>query len=87
MRDSRTPGETPFHRAAAFGDDESIRLLLDAGAVIHARDMNGDSPLTWASWYLRPAPILRLLCFGEFRIRPDYGAGMQANLLGKPHIC
>ena len=86
MRDSRTKGETPLHRAAAFGDQEAIQLLLDAGAVVDAKDMNGDSPLTWASWYLRPTPILRQLCYGNFRIRPDYGGGMQANLQGKPHV-
>lgn len=71
MRDCRTRGETPLHRAAAFGDDEAIQMLLDAGAAVDARDMNGDSPLTWASWYLRPAAILRKLCFGDFRVRPD----------------
>jgi ankyrin repeat protein len=85
MRDVRTKGETPLHRAAAFGNEETIQLLLDAGAVIDAKDVHGDSPLTWASWHLRPVPILRKLCYGNFRIRPDYGGGMQANLLGKPH--
>jgi palmitoyltransferase len=74
-----------LHRAAAFGDEEAIQLLLEAGAAIDAKDMNGDSPLTWASWHLRPDSILRKLCYGEFHIRPDR-AGMQANLLGKPRI-
>jgi ankyrin repeat protein len=85
MRDVRTRGETPLHRAAAFGDEEAIQLLLDAGAAIDAKDVNGDSPLTWASWHLRPVAILRKLCYGPFRIHPDYGGGMAANLLGKPH--
>lgn len=85
MRDSRTRGETPLHRAAAFGDEETIQLLLDAGAAVEANDMHGDSPLSWASWYVRPTPILRKLCYGRFRIRQDYGGGMQANLQGKPH--
>ncbi len=85
MRDCRTKGETPLHRAAAFGDEEVIQLLLDAGAVIDAKDMYGDSPLSWASWYLRPIPILRKLLYGPYRIRSDYGAGMAANLRGKPH--
>jgi uncharacterized protein len=83
MRDCRTKGETPLHRAAAFGDEESIQLLLDAGAAIDAKDMNGDSPLSWASWYLRPTPILRKLCYGNYRIHPEY-SGMESNLLGKP---
>jgi len=82
MRDCRTKGETPLHRAAAFGPEETIQLLLDAGATKEAKDSNGDSPLTWASWYLRSASVLRMLCYGNFRIRPQY-AGMEAHLLGK----
>jgi len=84
MRDCRTKGETPLHRAAAFGDEEAIQLLLDAGARIDAKDMHGDSPLSWASWYTRPIPILRKLLYGDFRIHPNYGGGMEANLAGKP---
>ena len=71
MRDCRTRGETPLHRAAAFGNEEDIRLLLAAGAKIDAKDVNGDTPLTWASWYLRPGAVLHPLCFGGFRIHPD----------------
>ena len=70
MRDCRTKAETPLHRAAAFGTEETIQMLLDAGANIEAKDMNGDSPLSWASWYLRPRPILRMLCYGDFYVRP-----------------
>ena len=66
MRDCRTKGETPLHRAAAFGTEATIQMLLDAGARIDAKDMNGDSALSWASWYLRPRSILRKLCYGEF---------------------
>jgi uncharacterized protein len=85
MRDCRTRGETPLHRAAAFGDEEAIGMLLDAGAMIDAKDMHGDSPLSWASWHLRPTPILRLLLYGDFRINPKNRA-MEANLLGTPHV-
>lgn len=83
MRDCRTKGETPLHRAAGFADEETIQLLLDAGARKDARDMNGDSPLGWASWYLRPDPILRKLCYEDFRINPDR-KGMRAYLAGEP---
>lgn len=81
MRDCRTKAETPLHRAAAFGTERAIQLLLDAGALLDAKDMNGDSPLTWASWHLRPASILRKLCYGPFSIHPannstyDHGMG------------
>ncbi len=84
MRDCRTKGETPLHRAAAFGTEETLQLLLDAGATIDAKDAYGDSPLGWASWYGRPDPILRKLCYGRFRIRPDR-LSMAAYLQGTPH--
>jgi len=85
MRDCRTRGETPLHRAAAFGSAETIQLLLDAGALKEAKDVNGDSPLSWASWHLRPDAILRKLCYGNFSIRADR-TSMEINLLGEPHI-
>jgi len=95
MRDCRTRAETPLHRAAAFGSETAIRLLLDAGAARDAKDMNGDTPLAWASWHLRPAAILRQLCHGGFSIHPDanwtgdHGSGwtgMDENLAGRPHV-
>lgn len=85
MRDCRTKAETPLHRAAAFGTEETIQLLLEAGAAIDAKDMNGDSPLSWASWYLRPDSILRKLCYGNFSIRSGRRS-MEAYLLGDPHV-
>jgi ankyrin repeat protein len=93
MRDARTKGETPLHRAAAFGSEETIQILLDRGAKRDARDAGGDSPLSWASWHTRPDAILRMLCYGEFRIHPDrnssfdHGAGwgfLEKDLLGTP---
>ena len=94
MRDCKTKAETPLHRAAAFADAHGVQLLLDAGAKIDAPDMNGDTPLSWASWHLRPDAILKKLCYGDLSIHPqrnstyDHGQGwgtMDAYLLGKPH--
>ena len=96
MRDVRTRGETPLHRAAAFGSLQVIRLLLEAGGDREARDANGDSPLSWASWHLRPAAVLSALCFGRHSVHPDAIAsddsdhghgwgGMDHYLLGTPH--
>jgi ankyrin repeat protein len=85
MRDCRTKAETPLHRAAAFGNEETIQLLLEAGAAIDAKDMNGDSPLSWASWYQRSDSILRKLCYGNFSIRAGRRS-MEAYLLGEPHV-
>ena len=85
MRDCRTKGETPLLRAAAFGSSESIQLLLDAGAIKEAKDANGDSPLAWASWHLRPDVILRKLCYGVFSVN-EARVPMEINLIGEPHI-
>ena len=32
------------------------------------KDANGDSPLSWASWHLRPGKILDLLCYGPHKV-------------------
>ena len=85
MRDCRTKGETPLHRAAAFGTETTVQMLLDAGAVIDAKDMNGDTPLSWGSWHGRPDAILRKLCYGSFHIRPERQT-MEVYLHGTPHV-
>lgn len=93
MRDVRTRGETPLHRAAAFGSEAVVDALLDAGAARDAKDAHGDTPLSWASWHQRPSAIIRLLCHDGFKISPnaswtgDHGAGpgsMEAHLAGRP---
>lgn len=83
MRDCRTRGETPLHRAAAFGTPGAIALLLEAGAQIDRRDARGDSPLGWASWATRSTEVLRQLCFGQHRVREDRKT-MRENLIGSP---
>ncbi|NNE68412.1 MAG: hypothetical protein HKN33_17735 [Pyrinomonadaceae bacterium] len=96
MRDARTKAETPLHRAAAFGTENAIDLLIEAGAERSAVDMNGDSPLSWASWHLRPGSVLKRLKFGDHHIgdlhvesyKGDHGSGfggMELHLLGIPH--
>jgi uncharacterized protein len=83
MRDVRTRGETPLHRGAAFASEDTIQLLLDAGARIDAKDANGDSPLSWASLHLRPDAVLRKLLYNGFSIHPERRT-MDAYLLGTP---
>lgn len=94
MRDVRTKGETPLHRAAAYADARTVSYLIENGANKEARDANGDSPMTWASYHLRPGTILSLLSFGEHRVGEGHktkntsdhgcgwGDGMDWNLLG-----
>lgn len=94
MRDVRAKGETPLHRAAAYGDEAMIEYLIANGADRDARDANGDSPLTWASEHLRPGSILRLLAFPPHNISErsaavitsdhgcGWGNGMERKILG-----
>lgn len=96
MRDVRTKGETPLHRAAAYADLATIELLLKHGANKEARDAHGNTPLSWASEHLRPGNVLAALAYGEHTIHPQHqlkntsdhgngwGTGMDWNLMGEP---
>lgn len=83
MRDARTRGEAPLHRAAAFADGETIDQLLATGVPLDITDARGDSPLSWGSWARRPDDILSRLCFGPHRIRPGRRS-MADHLVGEP---
>lgn len=61
MRDAYLKGETPLHRAAAYGNVAIVKMLLDAGAEPSIKDANGDTPISWGSWHLRDSEVLRLL--------------------------
>jgi len=63
MRDAHLKGETPLHRAAAYGNAVMIKMLLDAGAEPSTQDANGDTPISWGSWHLRDSTVLRLLIY------------------------
>ena len=63
MRDAWLKGETPLHRAAAYGNIAIIEMLLGAGADPSLKDANGDTPISWGSWHLRDSDILRLLVY------------------------
>ena len=63
MRDAYLKGESPLHRSAAFGNAAIIKMLLEAGAEPSMKDANGDTPISWGSWYLRDADVLRLLVY------------------------
>ena len=79
-RDARVRGETPLHRAAAFGSTEVIQLLLDAGADPTQRDINQDTPLSWASWHQRDKSIIDQLAYEGSGVGPD----IEPNTEPKP---
>lgn len=85
MRDSRTRGEGPLHRAAAFGSAATVQMLLDAGASPEQTDAHGETPLAWASWYRRPVEVLRSLLYGPHRIHSAYKP-LRESLMGTPSV-
>ncbi|MCY3839369.1 MAG: ankyrin repeat domain-containing protein [Gammaproteobacteria bacterium] len=53
--------ETPLHWAAAYGDEPTVKMLIDAGADASIKDGRGDTPLVWAGRHRRPSAIRSLL--------------------------
>ena len=94
MRDVRTKGETPLHRAAAYGDEDMIHYLIEHGADVNAKDHYGDTPMSWASYHLRPGKILYLLNNAQHQVSKAHieknisdhgdrwGNAMDWNLMG-----
>lgn len=50
---------SPLHYAAAHGGSDMARVLLDAGADLEAKDIDGDTPLQTA-WLHRNAAFIRV---------------------------
>jgi ankyrin repeat protein len=71
MRDCRTKGETALHRAAAFAGEDTVQLLLDAGATIDARDVNGDARQL-GELVCRLIRNCSKLCHGPFHVREGH---------------
>ena len=59
-------GETPLHLAAAFGDEDMVRALLDAGADPMAKDADGHTPRQYYARQQRDEPHV-LLKHGALR--------------------
>lgn len=53
-------GETPLHFAAAFGDEEMVRALVEAGADVGAKNAHGEPPLVWFGRHQRSAEHLMI---------------------------
>lgn len=79
MRDRRTKAETPLHRAAAYGSENAIQMLLDA------RDMHGDSPLLGklaSTIGPNPGDALLWATLDSSRGRAAIGPGTRSRLAG-----
>lgn len=53
--------ETPLHWAAAYGDEATVKMLIDAGADVSIEDGRGDTALVWSGRHRRPRAIRSLL--------------------------
>lgn len=62
-------GTTPLMLAAAYGHDETIRTLLDAGADVNAADFTGWTVLHAAAYNGDPNIVMLLLRHGAIKER------------------
>ena len=71
----RLVGEHKDGKAAAWGSVEVIRVLLDAGGDSSSRDINKDTPLSYASWHMRDKSVIDMLSYDGSGVGPDLKIG------------
>ncbi|MXW17955.1 MAG: hypothetical protein F4139_04410 [Gemmatimonadetes bacterium] len=81
-------GTTPLHQAALVANLETVSMLIEAGADIHARDGNGETPLLRAGYYggFRNPEIIEVLieAGADVNDRSDHGWTVLERALGSP---
>ena len=81
-------GTTPLHQAALVANLETVAMLIAAGADIHARDGNGETPLLRAGYYggFRNVEIIEILveAGADVNDRNEHGWTVLERALGSP---
>ena len=81
-------GTTPLHQAALVANLETVAMLIEAGADIHARDGNGETPLLRAGYYggFRNPEIIEILveAGADVNDRSEHGWTVLERALGSP---
>ncbi|XP_046983414.1 BRCA1-associated RING domain protein 1-like [Schistocerca americana] len=77
-------GWTALHWAASRGDVEVVRLLLEAGAAVDARDKDGWTPLHCAAAYRQAEVVAALLDAGADRGATGSGGETPLDLATQP---
>ena len=67
-------GRTVLHYAAEYGTDEMVNTLIDAGAVVDAKDNYGWTPLMCAARYGTPENVKALIAKGaDVNAKDEHG--------------
>jgi ankyrin repeat protein len=68
---------TPLHHAVVVNRADMVRLLLDLGADVHARDAAGNTPLTLAALGARDPAVLAVLERAGARLELVTAVGLE----------
>jgi ankyrin repeat protein len=81
LRDDR--GATPLMQAVAIGSLEAVRLLLDAGADVNARNASGATALLWAAGHREKSRLL-IQHGADVHVRSKLGKTPVFAIVGRP---
>src|SRR5690606_26441682 len=77
-----TSGETMLMLAARSGNSEAIKVLVEAGADVNARErLRGTTALMWAAEQRHPEAVRALLAAGADHAAKSGPAGLPRNYM------